>query len=374
MVVYDTSDIPLRSAGPDQGFDKIGDYYGLRLHVAMAFCAQSWLPLGLVGAKRVRASPNRTKGQSSYQVWRDPQKPSRRWFEMPLQIEARLKAPSSALHICDLEADSYELFDKLKDSRVLIRLKSTRTGHRARLYEQVAQSPVLFERTIELSTRSKSSWPAANKKHPPRQGRSAHIEVRAQAVMLERPKYLPASLPATLEYNLIHAFEPNPPAGEDPVNWHLLTREPIDTAEQVGELVDLYRGRWNIEDFFKCLKTGCQLNKRLPESGESAEAMLALLLPMAWQLLTLRQMARLAPKAAAEQFFPKERLDVLRATSAGKKLPPRASVRHVILALAQLGGHISTNGPPGILVLGRGYETFLAFEAGFKAARDHPKH
>ena len=36
-----------------------------------------------------------------------------------------------------------------------------------------------------------------------------------------------------------------------------MTTEPIDTVEQVLRIVDWYRARWVIEEFFKALKTGC---------------------------------------------------------------------------------------------------------------------
>jgi IS4 transposase len=46
----------------------------------------------------------------------------------------------------------------------------------------------------------------------------------------------------------------------------LYTSEPIDTAEQLLTIVDQYRSRWVIEEFFKALKTGCAFEKRQLES------------------------------------------------------------------------------------------------------------
>jgi IS4 transposase len=36
-----------------------------------------------------------------------------------------------------------------------------------------------------------------------------------------------------------------------------MTTEAVETAEQVAAVVDAYRARWLIEEFFKALKTGC---------------------------------------------------------------------------------------------------------------------
>ena len=41
----------------------------------------------------------------------------------------------------------------------------------------------------------------------------------------------------------------------EPVDWLLLTSEPIDTDEQILEVVDIYRARWLIEEYFSALKT-----------------------------------------------------------------------------------------------------------------------
>jgi hypothetical protein len=44
------------------------------------------------------------------------------------------------------------------------------------------------------------------------------------------------------------------------------------------------------------------------------------------------------------------------------------SNREVYMALAALGGHLRSNGPPGWMVLGRAYEKLLVLEQGWLAA------
>ena len=41
-----------------------------------------------------------------------------------------------------------------------------------------------------------------------------------------------------------------------------------------------------------------------------------------------------------------------------------------MLAMASLGGHIPNNGPPGWIVLGRGYQTFTAADSVMEIVRD----
>ncbi len=45
------------------------------------------------------------------------------------------------------------------------------------------------------------------------------------------------------------------PTGETPVEWFLLTNLPVDTPDEIAFVVDCYRGRWTIEEYFKALKT-----------------------------------------------------------------------------------------------------------------------
>ncbi len=49
----------------------------------------------------------------------------------------------------------------------------------------------------------------------------------------------------------MHVFEPAPPAGEEPVDWVLYSNEPVRTESEVLAIVDAYRARWVIEEYFE---------------------------------------------------------------------------------------------------------------------------
>jgi hypothetical protein len=51
---------------------------------------------------------------------------------------------------------------------------------------------------------------------------------------------------------------------------YYVTTEPIATEQQVAAVVDAYRQRWLIEEFFKALKTGCQYQQLQLESLRGA--------------------------------------------------------------------------------------------------------
>ena len=123
-----------------------------------------------------------------------------------------------------------------------------------------------------------------------------------------------------------------------------------------------------IEEFFKALKTGCAYEKRQLESLATLLVALALLAPIAWQLLLLRHVAHRLPDGAATAVLSPRQLQALEAAPVGTRLGPTPTVGDVLLTLARLGGHLRQNGDPGWLVLGRGLQKLLWMEAGWAAA------
>ena len=148
------------------------------------------------------------------------------------------------------------------------------------------------------------------------------------------------------------------PAGCEPVEWILLTTERIATADDLATVVDIYRCRWLIEEFFKAVKTGCGYEKAQLESFDALLRYLAMLVPVAWQLLLLRSMRIDQPDAPASTFLTQNQLRVLRALS-DRPLERSLSTAAALAAIAQLGGHIRANGPPGCIVLWRGMRQVL---------------
>lgn len=61
----------------------------------------------------------------------------------------------------------------------------------------------------------------------------------------------------------MRVWEADPPTEvEEPVEWILLTRLPVEQVEEAWESGEWYKCCWMIEDDHHCLKTGCSLEKR----------------------------------------------------------------------------------------------------------------
>jgi hypothetical protein len=225
----------------------------------------------------------------------------------------------------------------------------------ARLFEALAASPTRFERQVQLGYRAPKEARSRSRRNQPRESRLARLGVRACTVTIARPPTSEASLPRELPLNYVHVFELDAPASAECVDWKLVTTEPIATREDLERIIDAYRCRWVVEEFIKALKTGCGFQKAQLESLEALERLLAMLLPVAWQLLLLRSLGAEDPDAPAESFLTKYQLKALRVLSE-TPLEARPTVAQAIAAIAAMGGHIKHNGPPGWQVLGRGMD------------------
>ena len=375
IVAHDTTELSFSTdregAGP---MDDGGR--GFFAHFSLAIRADgSRRPLGVVGLRTFVRSDVRRRSHRTH-LWPEEERESFRWKVAAKEVGA-LFPVDRVVHVMDSEADFFALLQLLVDEkrRFVIRLKYNRT------VAEDAESPRRLDQkleekldglegrlTREVTLASRTTRVAARKqtrRNATRQSRIAKLEFTATAVFLRAPDYLgPAP---RLPVHVVHVREPNPPANCEPVDWKLITTEPIENAADIERIVDIYRARWVIEEFFKALKTGCGIEKRQLESVPALHNALAILAPIAWELLLLRSLARDDAHLPATEAFSPTKLQVLQRHK-NTRLRRDASVRDAMLAVARLGGHITNNGEPGWLVLGRGYERLLVYEEGMLLA------
>lgn len=93
-----------------------------------------------------------------------------------------------------------------------------------------------------------------------------------------------------VEANVVIATEIAPPAGESPVEWTLLTNVPLNGAFSACDVVKWYLCRWQIEVYFRILKSGCRVEKLQLETGKRFDVCLSLYMIIAWRILHLTQL------------------------------------------------------------------------------------
>lgn len=392
VVVHDTTDIETPYADPcDVGYLHTGRT-GYRAHISLALTVEPNRPARPLGVVSVQAdfqtkppAPRGTKKKPPKRqvMVHSKDKAYLRW-ERGVQTSAEvLDGCNSVVHVADREADSYALFCKVIQlgHDFVFRIRNDR---RARvdegdvlqegwslLSEIASGMQGTFECMVPLSKRGDKGIVARAKTHPPREARCARLQFCAVPVELRRPHNLPAELPETLSLMMVRAWEPSPPDGEKPVEWLLLTTEGGQTPAEIKRVVDLYRSRWMIEEFFKALKTGCSLEERQFESKHALLNLLAMFLPIAVHLLWLRTCARDTPDLPATEVFTPLQLTVLRRRS-HRKMPENPTVLQALWVLAGIGGHIANNGWPGWQVLGRAFVKFCDAVAVWQMATKVP--
>jgi Transposase DNA-binding/Transposase DDE domain len=373
LVVHDTTDFSYRHDGERRGLGRIRrnvatGKQAFLLHASLAIAGDSsHRPLGLAAIK----------------TWVRSEDPSGveylRWEEQCHEASAALDGHRHAIHVMDREADDYQMFDALmRDGHRFVvrslndRIVETEQGLN-KLRATLRLAPAVAERDVKLERRRSKNNSRADKTHPPRPQRKARLQYAAARMTLKRPlskRVLNTSPPATLDINVVHVWEPEPPEAHEPVEWFLFTSEPIDTPEQQLAVVDHYRGRWMIEEYFKALKSGCNVEKRQLEDYESLVNLLATLAPIAYQMLLIRSEARRAPDDDGTNVLPPAQLEVLRVMGR-LKLSEKPTNREIYFAVAALGGHIKYNGDPGWQTLRFGYEELTTLTAGWMAAKLH---
>ena len=297
---------------------------------------------------------------------------SERWSD--LAAEVRLVAPpgKQLIHVMDREADDYPLWSRLvgQGDDFVIRAQHNRllVGHEGKLFESLEQTPFVISRQVVLSRRGKRRPPGSRRTHPPRDRRPAKLSIRASRVEVKRPAGVAPLGEPSMTLSVVEVVEIDPPEDMTPIHWLLLSTLPVTTAEEICRIVDIYRKRWLIEEYFKALKTGCAAEKRQARSLSSLLKVVALLVPIAWRLLVVRSLSRHDPTAPAVGLLDPMELQALRHLAGGAKLPAQPTCRDVLLAIARVGGHLKSNGEPGWQVLGRGMEQLLDFAAGWRAA------
>lgn len=383
-VVHDTTRFAF--AGEREGLATLTkETRGFYAHVALAVGSTELRePLGVLGlrcftndeegvAKRRQLTPN----QRTIHWTKVPreQKARHRWESAALEVANKLPPGFRAIHVMDQEADDFHVFHALATARCAFVIR----GSASRLTDELTTvRDVLESRAHQAFRRVRiSRRPSATKKKRglvARDERDAELHIRFGSITLRRPLNWKDQIPVeALTLNVVHVFEPNPPEAEEPVEWVLFTSEPVPTFEAALAIVDHYRARWIVEEFFKAVKTGCSFEKRQLTTYDALQRLLALLLPIAWQLLRIRYLARQPVPPPAVDVFDANQQRLLRAllqdAECDFELPKEPTTRDILLGLGALGGHIRQNGDPGWSILWSGYEEFLAAARGWNAAR-----
>ena len=163
---------------------------------------------------------------------------------------------------------------------------------------------------------------------------------------------------APLETWGVIAREVDPPPGQEPVEWILLTNRPVESLEQAREVVEDYGCRWMIEDYHKAAKSGCGIEETQMTTLHGLSNVIAVLSVLAVHVLRLRCNARDEQIRQQPARLHEDELKVQLAARDSKHEDwRRMTVGEFYIAVARMGGYVLNprKRPPGWIVLWRGY-------------------
>lgn len=288
-------------------------------------------------------------------------KESGRWPEGYLRVaEMAATMPDTRLvYVADREADMIEMMRAARDAGTpadwLVRAKTNRAlPEGAKLWSTTTAGDALGCITFAIGSRDGQK------------GRIVRQQLWAKEVEL------PAGRGGTVKATCIIAREIDPPKGVEPIEWRLLTNRSATTLEQVVELVDWYRARWEIEIYFHVLKNACKVEALQLGHIEKIERALALFMVVAWRIAYLMRLGRTCPDLDASLFFhPDEIRGVYLLTKVRKPDRP-PTLNEIVRLIARVGGFLGRkgDGEPGVKTLWQGLQEVRIAALTIQALRD----
>jgi hypothetical protein len=368
LAIQDTSEINFATTAKRRrglGETGHGNGRGVLLHPMLAVDAENGSCLGLLSGQVWTRKGRRTVSHDLRDL---SDKESQRWIATALAAKPLLAKAAMVTALGDRESDIFALYASVAEERFHVIARSMHDRKLADgigLYAASEGMAVVEQRAIVLPARAL------------RAERVAVLELRFGAVNLARPqtkllRHLPQSLPLTL----VDVREPDPQAGTEPLHWRLLTTHPVANAEQAWRIVEWYKRRWLIEQFFRVLKTqGFKLEDSQIATADRLLKLVAIAAKAAVitiQLLQARdgrghQPVRLvfdANEAATLAALNQN----LEAQSKRLKNPhPPDSLAWAAWIIGRLGGWdgYPSSKPPGPITMKHGLEYFYAVAAGW---------
>ena len=283
-----------------------------------------------------------------------------------------LPGDTRLIDVADQGASTFEFFEHETSSgrRFVVRngkVRKVHGGHqpdgpKEYLKEYVQSLPELGRYTMDVQ---------------PQKGRKARVQaefaIRGGPILLLPPHAKHGHHGNDpLPLYVVYVAEVSPPRGEKPIDWMLLTNEPVLTLDDAWRVVAWYERRWVIEEYHKAMKTGCRIEDLQFTAVERLQPAIALLSAVALTLLTLRDASR-RPDAStrpASKLFALEYIEVLSVWRYGK-LRSDLTIHDFYFALARLGGHQNRKSDhrPGWLVLWRGWTKLQYMLDGYLAVK-----
>lgn len=359
------------------GMNKQGRYFGLKLHPAIVYDMETNMMLGISSAQFVHidSSTREEKGDKwSGKKQCIEEKESYKWIEACNQSKDVLSDATHITYVMDREADIIELLDRIPDQRttLVVRVRSNRyvideQGKRILLNDLFARSTNIGNAKLKINSKKR------------KQG-AVEFELRYERIKIPwrqtsriKQKKNPDGVPMTV----VEIKEVSRQDNEEPIVWRLYTSSEISNHSQVLELVDIYKRRWLIEEFFKLLKTdGYDIEGTEFSTGKIIRKLILLVMKASIKVLQLKAARDGSSSEKIDFLFNENEIRCLK--SLNKKLAggtvkqqnphDAGSLAYASWIIARLGGwkeFYQPSRPPGTKTFVWGLEKFESIMIGY---------
>jgi len=366
LLPNDTSELDYNSKDAMEGKERITNTKtGLWLHPTIAVTPERVM-LGVVDLNFwKRESEINPKGDKAP----IEDKESYRWlqsYRRSCEIAKALPG-TQFINIADREGDIIELFDEVTKQKeiesgadIIVRaqydrlLATEKKGEKNKLRQKLREAPTLGEIEFVIPPTEKRS------------GRKVKQQLKGLSIAIK-----PRNKKVTVNINVVMAIEENPPEGEDALMWILITSLPVDAFENALKVVSYYLCRWEIEIFFKVLKSGCKIEERQLQTTDRMKSLITVFMILAWRVMFTMMMGRVQGEMPCDVVFDEaEWKAVYKILNKKKELPKKApSLGEFIKMIATLGGYVNrrSEGPPGVKVVWKGMARMIDFALAWEA-------
>jgi hypothetical protein len=362
----------LKGAGPLASRDRRGVF----LHAAL-LVAPGGLPLGVRAIDFIVRKDEDHGKSAERKQWPIEKKESFRWLEGyrdACLLQSELPG-TDVISVSDREADMYEIFaeydsrkseglpvahyvNRAKEDRVLL------GEHKGRnLFELSTLGEPLGIIEFEVPAQKQHYKEKGNTKTYFRKKRMVRQEVRAHRITPRPPLRKGRKLPQVTLW-VVMATEIDVPKDQRPINWRILTSKETRTLDEARDILEIYLDRWQIEVFFKTLKSGCRIEELKLKEMEALQNAIALYSIVAWRQLYMVHLSRTDPDKPCGVAFTCNEWEGTLKVIYGKDAPDEEpSLSEFILEVAKLGGYLNRkhDPPPGTEVLWKGLQKVEAY-------------
>jgi hypothetical protein len=367
LAIQDTSEIHFNTTPQRRrGLGEIGkgNNHGLLLHPLLAVDADDGACLGLLSGQIWTRKGRRTTSHDDREL---SDKESQRWISTAVAATPLLTKASAVTVLGDRESDIFALYASSAEQHFHVIARSMhdrKLADRSGLYEASDAMAAVDRRAVQLPARAA------------RPARLAQLELRFGTIELARPQskflhHLPKSLPLAV----VDVREINAKADMEPLHWRLLTSHGVAGIEDAWRIVQWYKQRWIIEQFFRVLKTqGLNLEDSQIGTADRLLKLVAIAAKAAVITIQLLQARGGGPQPVRVAFNDGEIGALaalnrqLEAKSKRLKNPhPLDSLAWAAWIIGRLGGWdgYPSSKPPGPITFKNGLEYFRAVAAGW---------